>query len=354
MDTNKRELTRSEIPKSFFRDVRSILADARQRAYAAVNFIMVEAYWKIGRRIVKEEQGGKGRAEYGAYLIKELSRNLGEEFGRGFSVANLKNFRQFYKAFPDFEKGYALRSELTWTHYRLIMRLENEKVREWYIGEAATQRWSTSQLERNINSFYYERILSSGKQADVKASSARQIPDDFIKDPYVLEFLGIPEIADTSEQQIETAIINHLQRFLLELGKGFSFVGRQFRISTETSHFYIDLAFYNYLLKCFVLIDLKTTKLTHQDIGQMDMYVRMFDDLKRIEGDNPTIGIILCTSKDETIIHYSVLNESKQLFASKYMLYLPTEEELQRELEWGRRLIEERQQAGGEGEQNSD
>lgn len=352
MDTNKHELTGSEIPKSFFQDVRSILADARQRGYAAINFIMVEAYWKIGRRIVKE--GGKGRAEYGAYLIKELSRNLGEEFGRGFSVANLKNFRQFYMAFPGFEKGYALRSELTWTHYRLIMRLENEKTREWYIGEAATQRWSTRQLERNINSFYYERILSSGKQADVKASSTHPISDDFIKDPYVLEFLGIPEIADTSEQQIETAIINHLQRFLLELGKGFSFVGRQFRISTETSHFYIDLAFYNYLLKCFVLIDLKTTKLMHQDIGQMDMYVRMFDDLRRIEGDNPTIGIILCTSKDETIARYSVLNESKQLFASKYMLYLPTEEELERELERERRLIEERQQAGDEADQDSD
>ena len=354
MDTNKHELTRSEIPKSFFKDIRSILADARQKAYGAVNFIMVEAYWKIGRRIVKEEQGGKGRAEYGTYLIKELSRNLGEEFGRGFSVANLKNFRQFYMVFPDFEKSYALRSELTWTHYRLIMRLENEKAREWYIEEAATQRWSTRQLERNINSFYYDRILSSGKQADVKASSGRPISDDFIKDPYVLEFLGIREIADRSEKQIETAIINHLQRFLLELGKGFSFVGRQFRISTETSHFYIDLAFYNYLLKCFVLIDLKTTKLTHQDIGQMDMYVRMFDDLKRIEGDNPTIGIILCTSKDETIVHYSVLNESRQLFASKYMLYLPTEKELQHELERERRLIEERQEAGDQGGRGSD
>ena len=216
------------------------------------------------------------------------------------------------------------------------MRLENEKARERYIGEAATQRWSTRQLERNINSFYYERTLSSGKQADVKASSARQIPDDFIKDPYVLEFLGIPEIANTSEQQIETTIINHLQRFLLELGKGFSFVGRQFRISTEASHFYIDLAFYNYLLKCSGLIDMKTTKLTHQDVGQMDSYVRMFDDKYLTEGDNPTIGLILCAKKNKTIARYSVLNESKRLFASKYMLYLPSEEELERELELGR------------------
>jgi len=342
MDRYVHEFAPSGILKPFFHDVRTILADARLKAYTTINFMMVEAYWKIGKRIVEEEQGGKGRAEYGAFLIRELSKNLANEFGKGFSVANLKNFRQFYLTFPALGKGYALRSELTWTHYRLIMRVDNEDAREWYIAEAADQRWSSRQLERNINSFCYERLLTGGMRAPVKESSAEPVPEDFIKDPYVLEFLGISECANANEWQIETAIITHLQRFLLELGKGFSFVGRQFRISTETSHFYIDLVFYNYFLKCFVLIDLKSAKLTHQDIGQMDMYVRMFDDLKRIEGDNPTIGIILCASKDETIVHYSVLNESRQLFASTYMLYLPSEEELRHELERERRLIEHR------------
>lgn len=331
------------IPRStFFDEVRAILAQARQKAYAAVNFAMVEAYWEIGRRIVEEEQQGKGRAEYGAALIKELSKQLTAEFGKGFAVANLWNFKQFYLAFPG-ERLYALRRELTWTHYRLIMRVESEPAREYYIREAAEQNWSTRQLERNINTHYYERLLkSSDKKAPVQGNdSGRQNFADFIKDPYVLEFLQIPESPDASEHEIETAIIDNLQQFLLEMGKGFSFVGRQFRISSETSHFYIDLVFYNYLLKCFVLIDLKNEKLTHQDIGQMDMYVRMFDDLKRGDDDNPTVGIIFCASKDETVVKYSVLKDSEQLFASKYRLVLPTEEELAREIERERRMIME-------------
>lgn len=327
-------------------DVRNILHNARVKSYRAVNHAMVEAYWQIGKRIVEEEQGGQERAGYGEGLIKLLSKELCGEFGQGFSYANLKNFRQFYLSFPDGEKGYALRSLLTWTHYRLIMRVENLKARDYYINECAEQNWSTRQLERNIKTFYFERLLSSQvKPSDVQQSSVSVTNEsrslDFIKDPMVLEFLGLPEDEKHAEEKIESALIQNLQAFLLELGKGFAFFGRQFRISTETKDFYIDLVFYNCLLKCFVLIDLKTTELTHQDVGQMDMYVRMFDDLKRQNDDNPTIGIILCASKDETIVKYSILKESEQLFASKYRLVLPTEEELIKEIDRERRLLEE-------------
>ena len=330
------------ITPTFFNEIRTILAQARQTAYASVNSAMVEAYWQIGRRIVEEEQKGSQRAEYGSLLIKELSKQLGQEFGRGFSEANLRNFRQFYLVFPDFQKRYAPRSVLTWTHFRMLIRVENPTARDYYLTEAAEQNWSTRQLERNINSHDYERLLSTrnkSKPDDYEVPLSTQTPADFIKDPYVLEFLQIPEPAWLSETELENAIISKLQEFLLELGKGFAFIGRQFRISTETSHYYIDLVFYNYLLKCFVLFDLKTTKLRHQDIGQMDMYVRMFDDLKRGEDDNPTVGIILCADKDETEVRYSVLKESEQLFASKYRLILPTEEELKRELERERRQV---------------
>jgi predicted nuclease of restriction endonuclease-like (RecB) superfamily len=328
--------------KLFFNDIRAILQQARQKAYAAVNFAMVEAYWRIGKRIVQEEQQGEARAEYGKYLVKELSKQLTSEFGKGFSEANIKNFRQFYLTFPSDKIRYTLRSGLTWSHYRLIMRVENPEARQYYINEAAEQNWSTRQLERNINTLYYERILSTtNKELALAQQEGMQktVPTDFLKDPYVLEFLGLETPAGFSERDFETAIISNLQQFLMEMGKGFSFVGRQYRISTETKHFYIDLVFYNFLLKCFVLIDLKIGELTHQDIGQMDMYVRLFEDRMKTEGDNPTIGLILCTEKDETIARYSVLEESKQLFASKYRLILPTEEELKAELEREKRLI---------------
>jgi predicted nuclease of restriction endonuclease-like (RecB) superfamily len=316
----------------FFADIAQILQTGRATAYRAVNTAMVETYWRMGRRIVEEEQQGKERAAYGEALVVNLSRYLGESFGKGFSVANLKNFRQFYLTFPDLpEKATHRVANLGWSHIRLIMRLDSEPERRYYLEEASDQNWSVRTLERNIKSGYYRRLLSSQTTAShIAADIASVLPDpaDFIKDPYVLEFLDVPEDLSGRESVLERAIIDQLQKFLLELGKGFSFVARQMRVSTETSHFYVDLVFYNYLLKCFVIIDLKTAKLAHQDIGQMDMYVRMFDDLKRGEGDNPMLGIILCADKDETIVHYSVLRESQQLFASKYQTILPTEKEL--------------------------
>ena len=335
---------------TFFDDVRAILRQARRKAYAASNFIMVEAYWQIGQRIVLEEQSGKNRADYGSYLIAKLARQLGEEFGNGLSVANLWNFRQFYLTFPSKEKLYALRRELTWTHWRLLMRVEHAAARDYYIHEAAEQGWNTRLLERNIASRAYERLLAQPRKATPAATPSAQPqlpnPSEFIKDPYVLEFLGLPETAAPRERALEDALVLRLRDFLMELGKGFSFVGRQMRVSTETTHFYVDLVFYNYLLKCFVLIDLKTRKLAHADIGQMDMYVRLFDDLKRGPDDNPTLGIILCADKDDTLVRYSVLSERQQLFASKYRLVLPSEEELRDELE--RHHILQLPDAGGQ------
>ena len=315
-----------------FNDIRSILHRARQKAYTAVNTAMVEAYWSIGKRITEEEQQGNKRAEYGIQLIKSLANQLKSEFGKGFDERELRRMRQFYQFFPIWD---AVRPELTWTHYRLIIRIEKSNAREYYLKEASGQNWSTRQLERNINTLYYERILSTQVQTNTKEKSLQETiaPSDLIKDPYVLEFLSVRTPDNFSENDIETAIINNLQQFLLEMGKGFSFIRRQYRITTDTKHFYVDLVFYNYLLKCFILIDLKVNELTHQDIGQMDMYVRIFEDTVKSENDNPTIGIILCTEKDHTIVKYSVLEESKQLFASKYRFILPTEEELRIELE---------------------
>lgn len=330
-------------------DVRQILLSARNKTYRAVNTAMVEAYWLIGKRIVEEEQNGKSRAEYGKRLLENLSKSLSNDFGKGFSYANLRNFRQFYLTYPDQEICYTVCSKLSWSHNRLIMRIDNEQARTYYLTKSKAENWSVRQLQRNISSHYYERLLSAPNE---KNKLTLTVPEtaintgDFIKDPYVLEFLNLPENAKLRETHLEQSIISNLQAFLLEMGRGFSFVARQFRISTETSHFYLDLVFYNYLLKCFVIIDLKTSKLTHQDIGQMDMYVRMFDDLKRGEDDNPTIGIILCNDKEETLVKYSVLKESEQLFASKYRLILPTEEELQEELEREIRLLEEQDNLG--------
>jgi predicted nuclease of restriction endonuclease-like (RecB) superfamily len=325
-----------EEASDLYKQIRSILQEARQSAYRAVNFTMVVAYWEIGKRIVEHEQGGKIKAGYGEGLLKELSQKLTADFGKGFDESNLRYMRLFYQVFPIRD---ALRHELSWTHYRLLLKVENVKAQTYYINEAIAQNWSTRALERQINSFYYERILSSKKDKAVikeaqKATAALAAsPEDFIKDPYVLEFLALPAGSGFLEKDLEAAIIQKLQQFLLELGKGFSFVAQQKRISAEDDHFYVDLVFYNFILKCFVLIDLKLGKLTHQDIGQMDLYVRWFEEHMKTGSDSPTIGIILCSEKNETIVKYSVLKESKQLFASKYKLYLPTEAELIKEVE---------------------
>lgn len=317
-------------------DIKRILAEARTISFTAIHTAMVVAYWKVGERIVLHEQGGAIRAAYGEQLLKELSTALTAEFGRGFSSANLRNMRQFYLTYPEGEKCYALRSKLSWTHHRLIMRVENGKAREYYLREASANSWSSRLLERNIATFYYQRLLSSQNNSIQPINPTDQIQlEDFVKDPYILEFLNIEKPHTASEQRIESAIIDQLQHFLLELGKGFSFVGRQYRISSELEHYYVDLVFYNYILKCFILIDLKTSKLLHQDIDQMDMYRRMFDDLRKPDGDNPTIGIILCAEKSETVVKYSVINDNPQMFASKFMPYLPTEAEFIAEIERG-------------------
>ncbi|MDM8516324.1 PDDEXK nuclease domain-containing protein [Desulfobacterales bacterium HSG16] len=330
------------VSADLYSSIKDVLERAKGRVNRAVNAAMVETYWQIGRLIVEDEQHGDARAEYGRSVIENLAVKLSEEFGKGFTITNLRNMRRFYQVFPI---RHALRVELSWTHYRLLMRVEKESARKWYMNEAADQNWSTRALKRQINTLYYDRLLISQdkepvvQEAEEKTLALRQSPDDFIKNPYVLEFLNIKDRSHYRESELEQAIIDKIQEFLLELGKGFAFVARQKRISTETKEFYIDLVFYHIQLKCYVLIDLKTGELTHQDVGQMDMYVRMFDDLQKGEDDNPTVGLILCTEKDKTIVKYSVLSENKQLFASRYMLYLPTEEELALELERERRLI---------------
>jgi predicted nuclease of restriction endonuclease-like (RecB) superfamily len=324
--------------------LRGLIAQARQQVLRHVDQVQVQTCWQIGRHIVEFEQGGQARAAYGKRLLPQLGQVLSQEFGKGFDASNLRYMRLFYQAFP---KCDALRHELSWTHYRVLTRVENEEARLWYMQEAATQNWSSRALERQIGTLYYERLLLSQDKAAVEAEARENLaplersPRAFVRDPVMLEFLGLPNAAKLLESNLEQALMDKLQDFLLELGKGFAFVARQQRISTESKDFYIDLVFYNYLLKCFVLIDLKTGELTHQDIGQMDMYVRLYDDLRRGESDNPTVGILLCGNKDQSVVRYSVLHESEQLFASKYRLVLPSEDELRQELERDRLAFEE-------------
>ena len=332
-----------EVPLDFYTEIRAIVQSARSRVYTAVNTTMVEAYWLIGKRIVDEEQHGKERAAYGKYLIKDLAARLTAEFGKGFHPRNLRNMRGFYLAFP---KWNAVRTELSWTHYRALIRIDNTEARKWYMEEAISQNWSARALERQISVLYYERLLSSKDPAPVEVEAKEKTAPlqietkDYLRDPYIFDFLNLPGQA-LQESDVEQALIDNLQKFLLELGKGFAFVERQKRISTADQDFYIDLVFYNFKLKCFLLIDLKIGKLVHQDVGQMDTYVRIFDQHLREQEDNPTIGLLLCSEKSEAVARYSVLADSRQLFASKYLPFLPSVEELRAELERERRLLME-------------
>jgi predicted nuclease of restriction endonuclease-like (RecB) superfamily len=378
MKANENKMIKPDGSHLFDRVV-SILEQARSNVVRSVNNNMVIAYWLIGKEIVQEIQRGEERADYGKKVIEKLSLRLTEKFGRGFSTTNLRYFRTFYLSytnripeirhigsgeFSDKEKSHtqsgvldnmSLAIEKTecehgfspglgWSHYRALMGVENRNERLFYEIEAEKESWDVEHLKRQIHTFLFARLLKSKDKAGVmeltREGQVIKAPIDTIKNPYILDFLGLPDSDVLHESKIEKAIIDNLQSFLLELGKGFAFVGRQKRIQFDDDFFYIDLVFYNCILKCYLLIDLKIGELSHQDIGQIDSYVRMFDDKYITEGDNPTIGLILCAKKNETIARYSVLNDSQQLFASKYMLYLPTEEELVQELDRERRLIE--------------
>lgn len=335
----------SQLNTDLLNNIRTLLVEGRKQVAQTVNTTMVQTYWQIGRLIVEGEQQGETRAEYGKQVLKSLSVSLTEEFGKGFSVRNLRNMRSFYQAFPNRQ---TLSADLSWSHYNKLISIENEHARLWYLKEAAEQNWSVRALERQMGTLYYERLLATqaGKhdlqsvldEAEQNTKPLAVDVKDYLRDPYILDFLNLPS-SQVHESELEQALIDNLQKFLLELGKGFAFVERQQRISTDDGDYYIDLVFYNFHLKCFLLIDLKMHKLTHQDVGQMDMYVRMYEEKKRRSDDNPTIGLILCTENNHTVAKYSVLNDSEHLFASKYMMELPSEEELRIQLEKERQLL---------------
>ena len=351
-------------------DLRSIVSKARSKAFAAVNYSLVERNWRIGQRIVEEEQNGASRAEYGKHVIEIASAALTEEFGKGFSYTNIANYKRFYLTFNNLQilqtlseefnnpiqqtlpakssaphkedKAESTQSELRllpWSHYERLIRVEDKKAREWYAKEAFEQGWSFRTLNRNINTLYYERLLMSKKKQPVvnemqdKTKAYQQNKLEYIKSPVVLEFLGLPEDTSLAESKLETAIINNLEKFLMEMGKGYALVARQQHIRTEENDYYIDLVFYNYLIKSFILVDLKVNRITYQDVGQMDMYLQMYDKMKKGPDDNPTIGIILCTETDSDVARYSTLAKNDQMFAAKYKLYLPDKEDLRREIE---------------------
>lgn len=351
-------------------DLRSIVSKARSKAFAAVNYSLVERNWRIGQRIVEQEQNGASRAEYGKHVIEIASAALTEEFGKGFSYTNIANYKRFYLTFnnlqilqtvseefkkqkhqtlsdassllPQKDQTQSTQSELRllpWSHYERLIRVEDKKAREWYAKEAFEQGWSFRTLNRNINTLYYERLLMSTKKQPVvdemqdKTKAYQQDKLEYIKSPVVLEFLGLPEDTSLAESKLETAIINNLEKFLMEMGKGYALVARQQHIRTEENDYYIDLVFYNYLIKSFILVDLKVNRITYQDVGQMDMYLQMYDKMKKGPDDNPTIGIILCTKTDSDVARYSTLAKNDQMFAAKYKLYLPDKEDLRREIE---------------------
>ena len=326
-----------------YEDIRKAILEAKEKVVTTVNAAMVAAYWLIGKQLYEAQNSVD--STYGKKLIQYASEQLQKEFGAGFTERNLRNMRQFYECFPNW---HSVSAELSWTHYRLLIRIKEQEKRDYYVKECVDCAWSVRQLERQINSFYYERILATNESKRAEVRGEIQVlepnvePKHLIKDPYILEFLGLEENKAYLEHELEQGLIDNLQKFLLELGKGFCFVARQRRITIDGDHYYIDLVFYNYILKCFVLIDLKTHKLTYQDVGQIDFYVKYFEENVKTEGDNPTIGIVLCSEKNETMVKYSVLNENDHLFASKYKLYIPTEEELKKEIERERFNLEQK------------
>ncbi len=328
----KEKLPSDPQSENAYLSIRGYVIDAQRQVYSAVNAAMVAAYWNIGKAIY-EVCGESDRAAYGKRVLNYISDRLTAEFGKGFSVQGLRNMRQFYLAFP---KRSTLRSELSWSHYRLLMRVEDENARAFDTEESVKAGWSVRQLQRQINTMFYHRILASKDKDRVAAEIQTTVPkpeyEKIIKDPYVLEFLDLPQNEHFYESELEQALIDHLQKFLLELGRGFSFVARQKHFNFDGRHFYIDLVFYNYILKCFVLIDLKTEDLTHQDVGQMQMYVNYYTRELMNEGDNPPIGILLCADKSDTLVRYTLPENNTQIYAAKYMPYMPTEEELKREL----------------------
>ncbi len=333
------------LPQQLVDDVKLIVEKGLREAYRSVNTVSILTYWNVGKRIVEEEQHGESRATYGKHLIDFLSHELSILYPKGYSPRNLRDYRQFYLCFKDLEIWHSRVPNLTWTHYRTLLSVTSDDARYWYVREASSQSWSVRTLARNVGSQYYHRLLQSPKK-EVVINEMLQLtkplkdePQDFLKDPVVAEFLQLPTNAAFTETELEKAIIRHLKEFLLEMGRGFAFMAEQYHISTDAGDFFVDLVFYNVVLKCYVLIDLKTKKLTHQDVGQMDMYVRMFDDLKRTEGDNPTIGLLLCSDTSKDIAKYSVLHDNKQLFAAKYLTYLPTEDVLRREIEQQKELF---------------
>jgi len=331
--------------QTFINDVRTIIEQGRKAAYAAAGQAAIATFWKVGRRIVEEEQRGKARAEYGKQLIPMLAKELTIEYGSGYGKRNLAYYRQFYLTFPKWDILHDLVQNLTWTHVRRMLSVSNPEARIWYMRAAAENMWSTTTLDRNIATQYYERRLAAQLPANTTDLPKVQKADplEYIKNPVVAEFMGFHRHSSYSESELEQALIDNLEKFIMELGRGFAFVERQQHIVTDTDDFYIDLVFYNFKMKRFVIFELKTHRLTHQDIGQLDMYVRMYDDLMRSEDDQPTIGVLLCTDTDKTIARYSVLHDSDQLYAAKYMTYMPTEEELSREIEQQKQFFLEQQ-----------
>ena len=329
--------------QTFVNDVRSIIEQGRKMAYAAAGQAAITTYWNVGRRIVEEEQAGKTRAEYGSQLIPMLAEQLTKEYGSGYGRRNLAYYRQFYLKFNNWEILHGLVQNLTWTHLRRILSVSSPQARDWYLRSASENMWSTTELDRNISTQYYERRLAAQSPANVEdlPKDKNKDPMEYIKNPFVAEFMGFKRDTKYSESELEQALTDNLEKFILELGRGFAFVERQQHIVTDTDDFYIDLVFYNFKMKRFVIFELKTHRLTHQDIGQLDMYVRMYDDLMRGEDDQPTIGVLLCADTDNTIARYSVLHDSEQIFAAKYMTYMPTEEELKQEIDQQKRFFME-------------